>query len=523
MSVSAAAALIFFSWASTCLLLFLVRQGAEKLPPGPAGRRLAVGGLALLILSIWGWQRELIVPYGTILPESAQFLTGDEPDYLLTALSLARDGDFDIHNNIVNGDYQAFQNQPVGGADFTVFNRLSRGRLENQRELWGPTQLMLHRPGTSAFLAPVFFLANGNYRWWACFAIALFAVLALLAIVQTFLRLGTPRPHALLAALIVVLSPPVYFYGGQIYPEMIVGALLGVSAALLFIPGPPPLAGAFLLAAAIWFSDRALPATGILAAVLVWRQGSRWRRGAALVVIGASALGFAFYCLHRFGVPWPIHHNEKLGFSFYRLPARLAQVLLDRQQGWVWLFPTATLLPAIAAAAWRCRRQSEAGARWATLGALALTLVLVATFDDWRGGVNPRGRYYVIPQWLFAVLLLDRLRAAPGRSARAMKTLIALGALSLCTLPWLIYHPNWWYRRYHPLFGWQPLASLYDLLPDLPDGAPVLEWVKAALWGCIALVPLVLWRSPEPQAVAGSEPDREDAVHRRPPSPDAGT
>lgn len=482
------------AWASTCTLLLLLQRGLRGLRATPCARRCVLGGALILILAVWGWQREILVPHGAGIDASEQLLTGDEPDYLLTALSLARDGDFDVHNNIVGHDHLAFQNRPIGGLAFEEFNRIAKGRLERRRAQWGEAQFTPHRPGTSLVLVPVFLLAGGNYRWWACFEFALLAAVMLLVLLMCFLRLGAPLHLALIGVLFSALSPPMHFYSCQIYPEILLGGLLAVSAALLFFPGRPSMAGAVLLAAAIWFSDRALPAVALLSAATVWRQDDRRRRVIALAVLGVSTLGFAAYCMHRFGVPWPVHHNERSGFSWVLLPARMFQILFDRQQGWVWLFPAVVLLPAIAWDAWKDRGGRSAVARGATWGALALTLALVAVFDDWRGGVNPRGRYYVLPQWLFMVLLLDWLRGFAGRNRNSTRVFIALGALSVCTLPWLLYHPNWWFRRYHPLFGWPPLARFYGWLPDLPDAAPLVEWGKAACWVCVALLPFFLVR-----------------------------
>jgi hypothetical protein len=82
---------------------------------------------------------------------------------------------------------------------------------------------------------------------------------------------------------------------------------------------------------------------------------------------------------------------------------------------------------------------------------------------------------------------------------------VALGAISLCTLPWLLQHPNWWFRSYHPLFGWPPLAPFYRNLPDLPDAAPLLEWGIAGVWGCVALLPLLLLRADRNDAALPAE------------------
>jgi hypothetical protein len=198
-----------------------------------------------------------------------------------------------------------------------------------------------------------------------------------------------------------------------------------------------------------------------------------------------SAMGFGAYCFHRFGVPWPVTHSEEYGFDYMKAFPRMLQILLDRRQGWIWLFPAAIMLPLACVGVCRCKET-----RWwgILVGVVILvSLFFIAVFNDWQGGTNPRGRFYVIPQLYGVPLLLVWLKQNRRWAPRAL--LCFLGALSVAMLIWLLPHPHWWYRNYHPFFAWEQIQVWYFWLPDLSDGAGPRQWLKAlcALAGIIAV------------------------------------
>jgi hypothetical protein len=129
-----------------------------------ANRVVAATALGLILVAVYACCRSQLVPYHADPEQRGFLLTGDDPDYLLTALSLARDGDINIANNIRQSDALCFQSRPVGGGDFDFFNRISKGRIAAHRGDWGDSRYMQHRPGISAFIAPVFGLAQGDFR-----------------------------------------------------------------------------------------------------------------------------------------------------------------------------------------------------------------------------------------------------------------------------------------------------------------------------------------------------------------------
>jgi hypothetical protein len=167
------------------------------------------------------------------------------------------------------------------------------------------------------------------------------------------------------------------------------------------------------------------------------------------------------------------------------------QILFDNRQGWVWLFPPVLLLPAMM---WSVFRQRPLPiVPLLIMAGLLLNLAMIAAFGDWRGGTNPRGRYYVIPQLMMIPVYFHWLRtSSPGERRVGLRCLIVLGALALLPLHWLMDNPAWWFRSYHPFFGWKPIQDFYDYLPALPDQAPSREWLKLLAWSPVLVLPSVV-------------------------------
>jgi hypothetical protein len=443
-------------------------------------RWVALGWITLVLGLAYGISRHALVPYHAEPERRDVLLTGDEPDYLLTAYSIAKDGDLDVSNNIRNEDWQHFQARAVGGGDHAFFNRISKGRLSESESSWGDARYMQHRPGISTALAPIFLLFKGNYRWWAYLFISSTLIGFGLLIVFHAHKNRIPLGTSTATILIFLLSPPILFYASQVYPEAVCGVLLSLSLLLLANPGKLCLCTAPLLALAMWFSDRALISIAILSLLLLFRLTTWKQRTIAIFILAVSALLFAHYCYQRFGVPWPLSHNERLGFEVSLLPRRFIQILFDSRQGWFWQFPLLLLTPIIFPDLLRSKKpRLFAGA---ALLAIIAMLAVVAAFDDWRGGTNPRGRYYVMPQLMLLPVFITWLKLKESSSRLRRAYLLLPGSASVTMLFWLAGHPNWWFRPYHPLFGLKCIQPYYGYLPSLADDAPSKEWLILIPW-----------------------------------------
>jgi len=205
-------------------------------------------------------------------------VTSDEPQYLLSAISVFEDRGLDISDELRAEAWRHFH----------------EATLPQQTEvLPDGRELSPHDPGLPLLLA----LPTGLGGWVAAKAL-LAAVAGLLAGVLVWLahrRLGVPLVAAAVVAGVFGASAPLAVYATQVYPEIV--AAMVVAVGLVGTLGSPPRrTGIVLTTLAVlvlpWLAVKYVPVAAVLAVALLWRL--RTRRGdAALVglalVVGASA------------------------------------------------------------------------------------------------------------------------------------------------------------------------------------------------------------------------------------------
>jgi hypothetical protein len=285
---------------------------------------------------------------------------GDEPRFLLTARSLAHDGDVNVFDDYRSEAYRSF-----------YLHKLASAGVPD------PAHRTLYEPGGLGFpllLAPAY-MAGGAH------AVELFlAALAALAVALAYLLAlrVVPDPWALGATVAVGLSPPLIAYSTTVYPELAAGALLA-GAALLGLeaaqrPTRPRVFGCFLLLALVpWMSVRLVPAALALALYVIVRL--RRQRYGLLGLMGAEIAGFsgalfvavdeAFYggITPYSGLPASVSATGAHAVGDYagRAP-RLAGVFLDRDAGVLRWAPVLLLAFVGLWLLWRGRRERLAQA-----------------------------------------------------------------------------------------------------------------------------------------------------------------
>jgi len=436
--------------------------------------------VTLLVWLILAAVRERVIPFRATEAQRTYLLAGDEPEYFLAAWSLAHDGDLNLYNNVRGKTWGSFQMRDVcgvGHGELAHFQRISPAmRLASPKE-WEGRQLLIHRPGTSVLISPAAY-STVRFRWWAYFIVATFACLGLGGILVTTVREGASAVPAGLLAVLLALSPPGMFYANQAYPEIPAAVLLALSACLLFGSSSWAIAGSALaVAIAPWFSDRAILPAAVLGLLCLWSARKSKVLPVLFGIFAVAAVFLALYYWRRFHVPWPVLHNWRCHASVANIPAFLPRVLFDRGRGIVWLCPALAMLPA--AFYFWFRSGSHRSLCVGIAVAMAAGLMGVASFPDWEGGVCPAGRYGVIYQWLALPVFLAWYKS--GMSAK-QKVLLLLPLLAGVAISLLVSaHPSWWYRSYHPLFGYPLLDRFYDVLPDLRV-ANTVAVTKAAGW-----------------------------------------
>jgi hypothetical protein len=239
--------------------------------------------------------------------------TADEPQYLLTAISLAEDGDVDIADELAEARWRPFHALPLP----TQTEPLPDGR-----------RLSPHDPLLPLLLAgPV---AAGGWVGAKLAMAAMAGLLAALLLWTAVRRFAVPLRTATLAAAVFALSPPLAVYGSQLYPEL--PAALVTLAAVAALTGPglgrgpnrepaapeatrgPGAAGPTRMPAGVgatlvvggavvalpWLAVKYVPVAAALALVGCWGLARTGRGRRALVLAGSLVVaGVVFLVLHR--------------------------------------------------------------------------------------------------------------------------------------------------------------------------------------------------------------------------------
>jgi hypothetical protein len=304
--------------------------------------------------------------------------TGDEPHYLLTALSLAEDRDLDVSDEIAERRFEAFSE--VG--------------LDRQsRPLDGGRMVSPHDPLLPLLLAPGTAVAGwtGAKATLALLAGATAALTLWLAV----RRFGVPVwPGAAVVGLFAA-TAPLSVYGTQVYPELpaALATLVAVAAATASPSRRRPLVLAAAISALPWLSVKYAPvaaAVTAVAAVTWWRAGER--RDAVWLGALLAGSGLAFVAAHwvwyggwtPYGVGDHFVTGEFGVVGFDPNPAgrstRLVGLLVDRSFGLAAWQPAWLLaVPAVAALAARRPRGwtfvlVPAAAGWLNATFVALTM-----------------------------------------------------------------------------------------------------------------------------------------------------
>jgi hypothetical protein len=210
--------------------------------------------------------------------------TGDEPHYLLTAESIAFDGDVDLTN-----DYASRQRT------LRVVNVYPLDPSPHAADYTGSGQLRpLHGVGLSALLAPG--VALGGLTG-ARLVMILIAALLAHQLYRLLSELGFRTPYRIAAWIATVFCLPILAFSSQVYPEL-PGALLVLVAIRVMIRGAPTPAqlalGSAAAAALFWLHVRYFPISFALLLGLAYvataggRVGGRGVR-AAVADLGRSA------------------------------------------------------------------------------------------------------------------------------------------------------------------------------------------------------------------------------------------
>jgi hypothetical protein len=454
----------------------------------PVGAAVAVG----LVVAAWA---AVAVPARATLGART---TADEPQYLLTALSLARDGDLGIDDELEAQDYLPFHE---------VTLPVQTEVLDDGR------QVSPHDPLLPAVLA----VPMGLGGWAAAKATlaALAGVLAGLLVWTAHRRFAVPLGVAALTALAFGVSAPLSAYGTQVYPEL--PAALAVTVAIAALSGRRRPADLVVAAAAVvalpWLGVKYAPVAGALVAVAAgYLVGEGRRRALVALLAGLGLAGVAYLVAHRvlYG-GWTVYaagdhftggeltvmgdDPDRLGRS-----RRVVGLLLDRGFGLAaWMPGYLLAVPALAVLG-RRRPPGWAllvlplAAGWATATWVALTM-----HGWWWPG---RQVVVVVPCLVLAVAWWA------GRVQAVRPWLAVAGVIGALNWGWLVVEVL--DRRRTLIVDFESTANpvykaMRAMLPDYRS--PGLDdWMRQAVW--LAALALVSALALRPRRWRSSAPDR---------------
>ena len=381
--------------------------------------------------------------------------TGDEPHYLLTAHSLAEDGDLDLRDDLAAEAYHPWHEAGLDPQEKV----LEDGRMVSP-----------HDPLLPVLLAGP--LALGGWIAAKLAMAALAAALAALLLVVAVRRFGLPVWPAALVVGLFAASAPFSVYGTQVYPE--VPAALAVVAAVGGIATP------LAVIALPWLSVKYAVVAAALALLTLRRRFCLlgvYAAAAAVFLVAHKAWygGWTPYAAgdHFIGGELTVvgHDPDYVGRA-----RRLLGLLVDRTFGLAAWQPAWLLV--VPALAWLAARRER---RWLVvvvplvLGWLMATFVALTMHGWWWPG---RQLVVVLP---LAVLVIAAWASA---SRRRLAAVACLGAVGVLTHVWFVVEAYWggltwvvdFYETENP---W--VRGLRRVLPDFwqENGA---TWPLAALW-----------------------------------------
>jgi hypothetical protein len=396
----------------------------------------------------------------------------DEPQYLLTALSLYEDRSLDISDELAAQRWRAYYDRELP--------------VQTQ-SLPGGSALSPHDP-----LLPVLLAVPVGLGGWVGAKVALGLLAAACAALLVWTAVHRFRVDPWLAAAgsaLAFASPPLGIYSQQVYPEL--PAALATLAAVAALARPVlrnrEIAVALVAVVALpWLGVKYAPVAIALTVLLAWRLRSSRPRllsaAAVLAVAGATYLG-----LHRaIWGGWTVYatgdHFQRTGeFSvmgvdpdYFGRSLRLVALLTDRGYGLIgWQPAYLVLVPAVVVLL--ARRLPERmllvpiAAGWAGATWLALTM-----HGYWSPG---RQVVVILPLVVLAVLVALRETSAP----RVVPAVLAVaGVVNLVAL---------WVEGYRGAITWVTgFESVHSpvyraLAPLLPDYRwPPGFWPGHLIW-----------------------------------------
>ena len=372
-------------------------------------------------------------------------LSGDEPHYLLITHSILEDGDLEVRNNYLAGDYQSFYLGKIGP------------------HLASNTPYSVHGVGLPLLLVPGYALAG---LVGVVVTLALVGSLIVLGVFRVAGHVGVSESGAGLAALAFAFTSPALFLCVSAYPELPAAAVVTVVAWRLVSPSSRGRLVALGLALVVgllpFFHMKFIPLALVLWLALAYR-GQRLATAAGAIVCGVALMAFFYFTTGSID-PTASYGRQRIFLS--AIPTGLLGLSFDQEYG-LFVYAPVYLAGVVGLVALVRRHPFVGLVAIAVLGAVALP---GAAHPLWSGGSSPPARF------LFPALPLMALGVGClwswERKWSIAPWLPPLLAVSLTVALFTVFLPG------QPLYLnardgtgrlWEVLSSSWDITPYLPS------------------------------------------------------
>ncbi|MEM7094167.1 MAG: hypothetical protein AAF567_14275 [Actinomycetota bacterium] len=448
--------------------------------------RLAVVGLLVFLVALAAVDAR--ATYGARI-------SVDEPQYLITAISLGEDFDLDVSDELEEKRFLPFHER-------RSLNQQTIDLTEDGQ------RLSPHDPLLPAILAIPMRLGG-----WVAARITMAAIASLTSMLTLYAavrRFDIPAPRATWIVAALFASPPLISFGNQIYPAM--PSATCVVVALLVATGNVRKwwwLGCIAVVALPWLSVKYAPHAAVLALGMLWPV-RRDRRVVATIVGVLGAAGVIYLLFHqRVYGGWTVYASgdhfvegggewEVVGSRFnpWGRTRRLVGLIVDQNFGLAAWAPVYLGLPA--ALTWYATRRR---AHWPLLIGLFLVGYFMATWIalTMHGWWWP-GRQ-LMPVMPVAVLVIA---AAVAHSRRWTAAVLGASALAIIGWLWLVVEAStdrltlivdFWDTQWPFYRAWR------NIFPD-HHGFSLDEPILTSFWGAVLIgtCALVVMRRGSPDA-----------------------
>lgn len=405
-------------------------------------------------------------------------LTGDEPYYVMTAISLLEDGDLNEANNYAAREWLRFYPPRPLPANWQGWPSFPWELPPHAARAVRPGLYSKHGLGLTLLIAVPWELAG------RVGAMAVVGLCGLLLVGQLWLlarEAGASPGWATVVALGLGLTMPIGPYALLLFPE--VPAALGLVYAVRRLSSPENRWWQWVLTGCAigflpWLHQRFVFSAGVLGLALLGRaialgQRRGWGRPVLPSWIGvglaaSGGLGIVAYNVWLYGTPYQ-NPADHAGFNGLAGTVNgLAGLFLDAQ--WGLLVAAPVYLFAVPAMRWWWLRQR--GRVALMLGAVLPYLVLVAAYRVWWGEWGPPARY-LVPIVGFAAAPLGSWLARARWWGRVIVVLVwtwggVLSAIGYLDPQRFYHHPDGVNKLYQAIGQWLGIDLAGRLVPFQP-------------------------------------------------------